>query len=89
LERQWKTLLWQGDSQALERAIGQAFKGKRRRQQALRKWQNYFAPNAQRLQSQHFQSQGLPCGSGSVESAIRRVISNFSLSPGNLTEIKS
>jgi hypothetical protein len=82
LERQWKTLLWQGDSQALERAIGQAFKGKRRRQQALREWQNYFAPNAQRLQYQHFQSQGLPCGSGSVESATRRVINLRLKAPG-------
>jgi hypothetical protein len=80
--RQWKRLLWQGDPQALERAINQAFTGKRRRQQALRKWQNYFVPNAQRLQYQHFHSQGLPCGSGSVESAIQRVINLRLKAPG-------
>jgi hypothetical protein len=41
-----------------------------------------FVPNAQRLHYQHFQSQGLPCGSGSVESAIRRVINLRLKAPG-------
>lgn len=82
VERQWKAWLWQGDLQALEQAIKQSLTGQRQRQRAVRKGQNYFAPHRQRLQYQHFENQGLPCGSGSVESAIRRVINLRLKAPG-------
>ena len=49
------------------------FTGKRR-EKALNKWSNYFHANSKRMQYSFFKDEGLPQGSGSVESAIRRVI---------------
>ena len=49
------------------------FKGKGR-VKALNKWKNYFLKNKDRMQYSQFKTKRLPQGSGSVESAIRRVI---------------
>ena len=38
--------------------------------------------NSQRMQYEAFEAQGLPCGSGCVESAIRRVINLRLKTPG-------
>ena len=82
VERQWKALLWRGDLAGLGQAIAQTFLSKRGQKKALAKWQSYFAGNAHRMQYEGFQRQGLPCGSGSVESAIRRVINLRLKAPG-------
>ena len=82
VERQWKALLWRGDIAGLGQAIEQTFLSKRGQKKALAKWQSYFAGNAHRMQYEGFQRQGLPCGSGSVESAIRRVINLRLKAPG-------
>ena len=71
--KEWKTLLWKGDLQGLYQSIGQVLSGKRKKQ-ALNKWENYFHKNQKRMQYQAFEADHIPCGSGSVESAIRRVI---------------
>lgn len=81
LDKGWKALLWQGDLQGLRQAIAETLKGKKRTQ-ALPKWQHYFAYPAQRMRYQQFRDQHLPCGSGHVESAIRRVINLRLKAPG-------
>ena len=70
---QWQQLLWLGNIEALKQAIDQTASGEPKKE-ALTKWKNFFHTNQQRLQYQQFKAQGLCCGSGSVESAIRRVI---------------
>lgn len=82
VERQWKALLWRGDIAGLGEAIEQTFVSQRGRKKALAKWQRYFAAHAHRMQYEGFERQGLPCGSGSVESAIRRVINLRLKAPG-------
>lgn len=73
LYRQWKKLLWQGNIEALYQAICQTAGGERKTQ-ALTKWENYFDLNRKRMHYEHFKANGIACGSGCVESAIRRVI---------------
>jgi hypothetical protein len=73
LSQEWKSLLWQGDIQALYSQITQYLKG-RRKHKALKKWRDFFEANHQRLQFASFHSLHIPCGSGCVESAIRRII---------------
>lgn len=83
LAEAWKALLWQGKVTELRQALEQTITGKHRRQRALAKWQGYFARNQARLQYQAFQQAKLPCGSGCVESAIRRVINLRLKAPGS------
>jgi hypothetical protein len=73
LARKWKLMLWQGDIQGLHKQICQQLCGEKR-EQALKKWHDYFERNEQRMQYETFRALHLPCGSGCVESAIRRVI---------------
>jgi hypothetical protein len=81
-EAPWKGLLWQGKSETLRQEIEQTVPSPRRRQQALRKWQSSFETNASRMPYETFEAQGLPCGSGCVESAMRRVINLRRKGPG-------
>ncbi len=83
LAEAWKTLLWQGRIEQLRQAIEQTITSKSRRQRALDKWQRYFARHQPRMQYQAFQRANLPCGSGCVESAIRRVINLRLKAPGS------
>lgn len=69
----WKALLWRGDIAGLWQAINQTLTGQRQ-EKAMKKWQDYFERNQKRMQYERFKAQHLPCGSGCVESAIRRVI---------------
>ena len=69
----FKEALWQGEIDTMEKLIRVNFTGKRR-EKALNKWSNYFHANSKRMQYSFFKDEGLPQGSGSVESAIRRVI---------------
>jgi len=79
-QEQWKQWLWTGDVEAMGRALRQHLRGKKR-EQGLKKWE-FFRKNAERLRYSEFQAQGLPCGSGAVESAIRRVINLRLKGPG-------
>lgn len=69
----WQTLLWQGDIDALQAEISRVLTG-RKETIALKKWRSYFEKNAHRMQYETFKTACIPCGSGCVESAIRRVI---------------
>lgn len=73
LETKWHALLWKGDIQGLQAEIYRVLTGRKQRA-ALKKWKTYFEANAQRMQYQSFKAAGLPCGSGCVESAVRRII---------------
>jgi hypothetical protein len=73
LETKWHALLWNGDIQGLHAEICRVLTGRKQRA-ALKKWKNYFEENAKRMQYQAFKTAGLPCGSGCVESAVRRII---------------
>ena len=81
LDKAWLDLLWHGEIDALKTAIKRVCTGNRLKS-ALKKWRTYFAANQQRMQYQTFQDAGLPCGSGCVESAIRRVINLRLKAPG-------
>jgi hypothetical protein len=54
----------------------------KKKTQALKKWQNYFERNAARMQYERFRQAAVPCGSGCVESTIRRVINLRLKAPG-------
>jgi hypothetical protein len=81
LARQWRDWLWQGELEALHQSLCETFRGKKK-VQALKKWDNYFARNQKRLQYTRFRELAVPCGSGCVESAIRRVINLRLKAPG-------
>lgn len=69
----WHNLLWKGDIDGLYEEICKMIKG-RNKGKAIKKWENYFKRNKERMQYEKFKGQHIPCGSGCVESAIRRVI---------------
>lgn len=81
LARQWRDWLWQGDLEALHQSLCETLRGKKKAQ-ALNKWDNYFARNHKRLPYARFREFAVPCGSGCVESAIRRVINLRLKAPG-------
>jgi hypothetical protein len=81
LFRTWKALLFKGDIQGIGRAIRRVFSGTKLNQ-GLKKWKSYFQKHARRMQYEFFRNQALPCGSGHVESAIRRVINLRLKAPG-------
>lgn len=78
----WELLLWQGNIDALGKSIEEAVTGKAGREQAMKKFTDYFAGNRERMQYADFKKEGLPRGSGHVESAIRRVINLRLKAPG-------
>lgn len=73
IAEKWRTLLWNGDIQELQQAIGRLLTG-RKQEKALKKWRDYFERNEKRMQYKAFKAACIPCGSGCVESAIRRII---------------
>lgn len=81
LERKWKELLWNGQIDKLKTEIEEQCVGTKK-VAALKKWEKYFKKNEHRMQYQTFEGQHIPCGSGSVESAIRRVINLRLKAPG-------
>ncbi len=87
LDRKWKNLLWKGLIDELKTEIETHCVG-HRQAAALKKWQNYFQKNKNRMQYQAFEEQNMPCGSGSVESAIRRVINLRLKAPGTFWKIE-
>ena len=81
LDQKWLALLWQGKIDALSTEIKCVCTGTKVRT-ALKKWRSYFAENQSRMHYQAFHEAGIPCGSGCVESAIRRVINLRLKAPG-------
>lgn len=81
LARQWRDWLWQGDLDALYQSVCETLRGQKKAQ-ALKKWDDYFDRNHKRLQYTRFRELAVPCGSGCVESAIRRVINLRLKAPG-------
>lgn len=73
LDRKWKEILWNGQIDELKAEVEKHCVGAKK-VAALKKWKMYFMKNQTRMQYQTFKDKNLPCGSGSVESAIRRVI---------------
>lgn len=73
VEEKWRQLLWNGDIAGLKEEIERLLTGNKQAQ-ALKKWQNYFQGNEKRMQYKRFKDAAIPCGSGCVESAIRRII---------------
>lgn len=81
LDKKWLALLWSGDIDALKKEVERTCTGTRL-SSALKKWSSYFSENKSRMQYQSFQNAFIPCGSGCVESAIRRVINLRLKAPG-------
>ncbi len=79
--KRWKDLLWKGDLQGLYDSLRQVLSG-RKKTRALKKWRDDFQRNAQRMQYERFRKANIPCGSGCVESAIRREINLRLKAPG-------
>ncbi len=87
LDRKWKTHLWNGQIDKLKTEIENHCVGNRKAA-ALKKWKDYFKKNQNRMQYQAFEGRNVPCGSGSVESAIRRVINLRLKAPGTFWKIE-
>lgn len=81
-EKEFKELLWKGNISGIEELIHKLISSKKNRGQALKKWRNYFQTNEKRMQYESFKKSFIPCGSGHVESAIRRVINLRLKAPG-------
>ncbi len=74
LSHQIKKLLWDGEINVIADLVREKLSGKRKAPKAaLKKLDNYFGDHS-KFQYKTFQNSGLPTGSGSIESAIRRVI---------------
>jgi len=74
LSKQLRELLWAGDINGIIDLVKQRLVGKRKAPKAaLKKMSDYFGNHA-KFKYQAFRDHGLPTGSGTIESAIRRVI---------------
>jgi len=74
LSRQIKELLWNGSICKIADLVIKKLSGKRNALKvAIKKLDNYFGDHS-KFQYKTFQDSGLPTGSGTIESAIRRVI---------------
>ena len=82
LEIVCKEMLWNGDIDGILNVVNKVIKNKAKRGQAIKKWENYFKNNEKRMQYTKFRESFVPCGSGCVESAIRRVINLRLKAPG-------
>ena len=80
LYAQWKRLLWEGDVEGLKQEVARQVRGKVRKQ--ILRGLKYFQTHASRMQYARFKAEQVPQGSGSVESAIRRVINLRMKAPG-------
>ena len=74
-----KQLLWEGNTDAIIETVSDLAKSRKR---IIRKL-DYFKRNSLRMQYDSFDKASLPCGSGIVESAIRRVINLRFKSPSS------
>lgn len=76
-----KSLLWKGKIDQIETFINERLGRKRQKKKALKKLRDYFG-DAKKFQYAAFRAAGIPTGSGTVESAIRRVINLRIKGPG-------
>jgi hypothetical protein len=74
LDTQIRELLWSGNINGISDLVMDKLAGKRKAPKAAMKKLNEYFGNHSRFQYQKFRDNGLPTGSGTVESAIRRVI---------------
>ncbi|HHD63893.1 MAG TPA: hypothetical protein ENK96_05935 [Desulfobulbaceae bacterium] len=74
LAKQIRELLWQGDIHRITELVRKKLSGKKKAlNAALKKLNTYFGDHS-KFQYKLFRNNGLPTGSGTVESAIRRII---------------
>ncbi len=74
LDKQIKELLWNGDIKGITARVKKMLIGKRKAPKAaLKKLESYFGDHS-KFQYNEFRNKGLPTGSGTIESAIRRII---------------
>lgn len=73
--------LWAGNTGSMRDFIQTSMKRKRGKKAALKKLEEYFG-DGRRMRYAEFRKAGIPIGSGSIESAIRRVINLRIKSPG-------
>jgi len=81
-EGPWMTWLWEGKLDDLKQDIEARIISKKKQKSAMKKWNSYFETNAERMCYSTFKREGIVCGSGCVESAIRRVINLRLKAPG-------
>jgi len=74
LSKQVRELLWNGNINEIADLVREKLAGKRKAPTAALKKLNEYFGNDSRFQYKTFRDNGLPTGSGTVESAIRRVI---------------
>ncbi len=86
--KQLKEMLWQGRIKDIESLICKRLHRKRQKRQALKKLNDYFA-DSDKFEYQKYQSLGIPIGSGTVDSAIRRVINLCIKAPGLFWKLKN
>jgi hypothetical protein len=82
LDTKWKAMLYNGNIMGIHQELCRLLTGKKK-QAGLKKFNNYFTSNQKRMQYAYFKQEGIPCGSGCVESAIRRVINLRLKAPGS------
>lgn len=71
LLKEFKTALWEGKSAQILAQCQTIFK---RPSQLVKRWMNYFEKHQNRTQYALYQENKLMCGSGIVESGVRRII---------------
>ncbi|MEA3241756.1 MAG: hypothetical protein U9P37_09340 [Pseudomonadota bacterium] len=82
LATQVRELLWDGNINGITDLVKEKLSRKRKaKKAALKKLNDYFGEHS-RFQYKTFRDSGLPTGSGTVESAIRRVINLRIKGPG-------
>lgn len=74
LDKQIRELLWSGNINGIADLVKDKLAGKRKAPKAAMKKLNEYFGDHSRFQYKTFRDNGLPTGSGTVESAIRRVI---------------
>jgi hypothetical protein len=76
-----KNLLWEGRVSEIRSFVCNKLKNKRGKKKAVNKLDNYFG-ESRKFQYSKFKEKGIPIGSGTVESAIRRVLNLRIKGPG-------
>ena len=70
----WLHFLWHGEIDVLGKDIEKTVTGKANREQAMKKFNNYFAANREQMRYTYFKKNNLPHSNSHVENTIRRVI---------------
>jgi hypothetical protein len=76
-----KDLLWNGNISKLHEIIKSKVKKKKTQKAALKKLNSYFSEHS-RFQYSTYKENGIPIGSGTVESAVRRILNLRIKGPG-------